>query len=60
MGNDILNDYLKKIGATVYRGNEKGVVEKFYFAARESNATHIVWICADNPFVSGSEIDRLV
>ena len=58
--NDILSDYLKKIGATVYRGNEKDVVERFYFAARASSATHIVRICADNPFVSGSEIDRLV
>jgi len=58
--NDILSDYLKKIGATVYRGSEKDVVKRFYFAAREWSATHIVRVCADNPFVSGAEIDRLV
>ena len=58
--NNILHAHLKKIGATVYRGSEKDVVERFYFAAKEWQATHVVRVCADNPFVSGSEIDRLV
>ena len=31
--NNILHAHLKKIGATVYRGSEKDVVERFYFAA---------------------------
>jgi spore coat polysaccharide biosynthesis protein SpsF len=58
--NDVLNDYLEKIGARVYRGNEKNVVERFYFAAKIMSATHIVRVCADNPFVAGSEVDQLV
>ncbi|SVD28606.1 uncharacterized protein METZ01_LOCUS381460 [marine metagenome] len=58
--NNILDAHLKKIGATVYRGSEKDVVERFYFAAKELQATHAVRVCADNPFISGSEIDRLV
>ena len=58
--NNILHAHLKKIGATVYRGSEKDVVERFYFAAKELRATHAVRVCADNPFVSGEEIDRLV
>ena len=58
--NDILNAYLEKIGATVYRGSELDVVERFYFAAKKMNATNIVRVCADNPFIAGSEIDQLV
>jgi spore coat polysaccharide biosynthesis protein SpsF len=58
-GNDILNAYLEKIGARVYRGSEKDVVERFYFTAKKMDVTHIVRICADNPFVTGSEIDLL-
>ena len=58
--NDILNAYLEKIGATVYRGSEQDVVGRFYFAAKKMNATHIVRVCADNPFIAGSEIDQLV
>ena len=58
--NDILDAYLKKIGAVVCRGSEKDLVERFYFAAKKMNVTHIVRVCADNPFVSGAEIDHLV
>ena len=36
------------------------VVDRFYHAATKYCATHVVRICADNPFVSGSEINRLV
>ena len=58
--NDVLNNYLTGMGANVFRGNEKDVVERFFLAAKEWNASHIVRICADNPFVTGTEIDHLV
>jgi spore coat polysaccharide biosynthesis protein SpsF len=58
--NDNLNAFLKKIGAMVYRGSEEDVIERFYFAAKNVNATHIVRVCADNPFIAGSEIDQLI
>ena len=58
--NDTLKDYLEKMGAIVYGGSEKDVLQRFYFAAKNVNATHIVRVCADNPFITGSEIDQLV
>jgi spore coat polysaccharide biosynthesis protein SpsF len=58
--NDTLNAFLVKMGAMVYRGSEEDVIERFYFAAKSINATHIVRVCADNPFIAGTEIDHLV
>ena len=58
--NDSLNEYLNQIGARVYRGSEDDLVERFFMAAKYVNATHVVRICADNPFVSGAEVDRLI
>lgn len=58
--NDSLNEYLNQIGARVYRGSEDDLVRRFYMTAKYVNATHVVRICADNPFVSGAEVDRLV
>jgi spore coat polysaccharide biosynthesis protein SpsF len=58
--NDTLNAFLEKMGAMVYRGSEDDVIERFYFAAKSVNATHVVRVCADNPFIAGAEIDQLV
>lgn len=58
--NDTLKTYLEKMGAMVYRGSEEDVIERFYFAAKNVNATHIVRVCADNPFIAGTEIDQLI
>jgi spore coat polysaccharide biosynthesis protein SpsF len=58
--NDTLNAFLEKMGAMVYRGSEEDVIERFYFAAENINATHIVRVCADNPFIAWSEIDQLI
>ena len=57
---DILAEYLTRLGAQIYRGSEVDVVARFWGAVESCNAEQIVRICADNPFVSGSEIDRLI
>lgn len=57
---DILAEYLKSIGAVVFRGSEQDVVARFYGAAKSAEATHVVRICADNPLICASEVDRLV
>ena len=57
---DSLAKHLLDLGAVVFRGSEADVVGRFYHAATKYCATHIVRICADNPFVSASEINRLV
>ena len=57
---DILAEYLTRLGVQVFRGSEADVVARFWGAAESCNAKQIVRVCADNPFVSGSEIDRLI
>lgn len=58
--NDILENYIKKLGVKVYRGSESNVLNRFYEAVKNENATHIVRICADNPLIDGNEIDNLI
>lgn len=57
---DVLADHLLKIGAQVYRGSEPDVVSRFCGATQNLAVNQVVRICADNPFVSGSEVDRLI
>lgn len=57
---DPLYFYLTSLGANVYRGHELDLIDRFYGAAMQYGAPSIVRICADNPFVSGSEIDHLI
>lgn len=57
---DILADYLKCLGAAVFRGSESDVLGRCHQAAMLREAGAIVRVCADNPLVSASEIDRLV
>ena len=57
---DALVNFLKKLGANVCRGSEFDVLSRLYNAALESNADQVVRICADSPFVSACEVDRLI
>jgi len=57
---DVLAWYLKSLGAELYRGSETDLVDRFYQTARQYQATKVVRICADNPLICASEIDRLV
>ena len=56
----VLATYLEQKGEDVFRGDEQDVLGRFFGAAKESKATHIVRVCADNPLVSPEEIDNLV
>ena len=58
--NDILEKCIRSIGIDVYRGSEEDVLKRFYEAAMLKKATHIVRVCADNPLISGEEIDKLI
>ena len=57
---DLLAWYLESIGAEVYRGNETDLVDRYYQVAKSVNAELIVRVCADNPLISATEIDRLI
>ncbi len=60
VGDDVLAAFVERSGTTVVRGSEQDVLGRCYKAARQMEATHVVRICADNPFISPREIDRLV
>ena len=57
---NVLATYLKQHHAQVFRGDENDVLARYYHAARQWEATHIVRICADNPFICPQAIDDLV
>ena len=58
--NDVLNRKILETGTKVFRGDESDVLSRFYFAAEEIKATHVVRVCADNPLIDGKEIDNLI
>jgi spore coat polysaccharide biosynthesis protein SpsF len=58
--NDVLASFLESIKATVFRGSETDLVERFYLAAKYFSADQIVRVCGDNPLICASEIDKLV
>jgi len=57
---DLLAFYLQSIGATVFRGSENDLVERYYKAAKSVDADTVIRICADNPLICASEVDRLI
>jgi spore coat polysaccharide biosynthesis protein SpsF len=58
---NILAQYIiENLGVKVYRGSEQNVLNRFLGAAKFVQASHVVRVCADNPFVSGEVIDDLV
>lgn len=60
VADDVLAGYLSGAGAEVFRGAEANVLGRYLAAARHAEAATVVRVCADNPFVSASEIDRLL
>lgn len=56
----VLAEHARKIGFATFRGPENDLVARFYHAATEHRATHVVRVCADNVFLDWNEIDRLV
>ncbi len=58
--NNTLAKYLQELDVKVYRGSEGDVLDRFYQAAVENEATHIIRICADNPLIDPIEIDNLI
>jgi len=58
--NDILDDYIKKLGFNVFRGSENNVLSRFYESVKDENPKNIIRICADNPLIDSKEIDNLI
>ncbi len=49
-----------RLGCAVFRGAEADVLGRFVGAARATGAKVVVRVCADNPFIWGGEVDRLI
>ncbi len=55
-----LATYLQGRRTQIYKGSENDVLARIYLAGKEAQATHVVRVCADNPFTDPQEIDHLV
>lgn len=55
-----LADIASSHDITVFRGSEINVLSRFVDINEFSNADNIVRVCADNPFISAEEIDKLI
>lgn len=55
-----LADIASSHDISVFRGSENNVLSRFVEINKISNADNIVRVCADNPFVSADEIDKLI
>ena len=63
-GNLKENLKLKKIcnqeNIQFFKGSEKNVLKRFYYAAKKYKLDAIIRVCADNPFVDSEEINHLI
>lgn len=57
---DALYELATSLGIEVFRGDENDVLARFTGATELFPADVVVRVCADNPFVSGHEIDVLI
>ena len=57
---DPISDLAVRLGIEVFRGSQDDVLGRFADALERFPADVVIRVCADNPFVSGSEIDFLI
>ena len=55
---DTVSNYDKSIG--LFRGSEKNVLERYYLAAKKSNADVVVRVTSDDPLIDPFVIDDLI
>ena len=57
---DSISELATGLGIEVFRGSQDDVLGRFVDALERYPADVVIRVCADNPFVSGSEIDLLI
>jgi spore coat polysaccharide biosynthesis protein SpsF len=57
---DLLVERAEELGCEVVRGDENDVLSRFITAIEIYNPDNIVRVCADNPFISWEEVDKLI
>lgn len=58
--NDIIEAKYKNSNCLVFRGSENNVLDRFCEAAEVYSITHIIRVCADNPFLDMKELKNLI
>lgn len=58
--NDLLEDVARKKGIYCFRGSEEDVLQRFIDAAHIFDIKQIIRVCADNPFLDMTELQRLI
>ena len=56
----VLCEHLTRRGVHCVMGEENDVLARFLRAAKTTDCSHIVRVCADNPLISGEAVDSLV
>lgn len=57
---DVLADIADQAGATVYRGSEDDVLDRYYQAAKITNADYVMRVTSDCPLIDPQVCDDLV
>lgn len=57
---DCIVDFCEKQNITVHRGSEENVLERYYFAATESNANLVVRMTSDCPLIDPAIVDKMI
>ena len=57
---DVLVKIADRCNVQSFRGAENDLVDRYYQAAKLFNADIVVRICADNPVVEPTEVDRII
>ena len=58
--NELLSAYVRKLGYTVFRGDENDVLDRYYQAAKEVYADSIVRITGDCPLIDPILVDAVI
>lgn len=59
LGDDVLAEIAHRNGIRVFRGSENDVLQRFVDCAHEFNLTHLLRVCADNPFLRPDYLQQL-
>ena len=60
VADDVLASWGKEFGATVFRGSEQDVLDRYYQTAKKAGANVVVRVTADCPLVDPAVIDQVV
>jgi glutamate-1-semialdehyde 2,1-aminomutase len=58
--NDPLAEYVRKLGYSVFRGDEDDVLDRYYLAAKEVGADSVVRITGDCPLIDPVVVDEII